>query len=192
MYAVANDEVGTPALCRQVGLGAGPRAQTAIERTFIDNWAALSRAFGMGPETGRAHAVLFLAGAGMTVGEVAAIGGLDVEAAAAALGRLVEYGAAGEQCGVYTSVSDPWVWFATTVRQRARRELLPLLESVRALQGAAEDAHRTGQLCEARLARITVFSRFVDQVAKLLEKFGGAGSSRPVLSAARTMARFIF
>lgn len=174
----------------------GLRALTPVESRFIDNWSALSRAFGMGADPGRVHAVLFLAEEPLGVLEIAHLAGLAEELVEDALRYLHGYQAIERKVWddgdvTYTSLQDPWAWFTTTVRLRARREFAPILASIRDLNQLAQEAQRDGRLPRGRVERIAQFSSFVDQVAKLFETFGGAGSSRPMVSAARAVARFM-
>lgn len=186
------DDAGGPSRISAVGL----RVLTPVETRFVDNWSALSRAFGMGADPGRVHAVLFLAEQPMSVLEVAQMAGLEEELAADALRYLHGYQAIERKLWddgdvSYSSTQDPWAWFSTTVRLRARREFAPILASIRDLNQLAQDAQRQGRLPRGRVERIAQFTGFVDQVAKLFETFGGAGSSKPMVSAARAVARFM-
>lgn len=174
----------------------GLRAPTPIEARFIDNWSALSRAFGMGADPGRAHAVLFLADEPLSLLEVAQLADLSEAAADDALRYLHGYQAIERKVWedddvTYAAPGDPWTWFTATVRLRARREFAPILASIRDLNQLAQEAQGDGRLTRGRVQRIAQFTSFVDQVAKLFETFGGAGSSRPVVSAARAVARFM-
>lgn len=196
MYALANDRLSSNQLDSGRVSAVGVRVLTHVEVGFVDNWAALSKAFGMGADTGRVHAILFLADTPMTITEAAGLADLSIERVDAVLAKLLEYGAAeaartDDGLPGFVSIRDPWVWFSATVRQRARREFGPLLDSIRNVHALAEEAHRSGRMSEERFGRIVRFTRFVDQVAKLLETFGGAGSSKPMMSAARVMARFM-
>lgn len=172
------------------------RPLSSVEARFLDNWEALSRAFGMGQDPGRVHAVLFLADEPQTASEVAATAGRELARVEAALQYLLDHEAV--QCQpdasgevAYVTVRDPWAWFASTVRQRAKREFAPLLASIRDLNHVAQQAQQSGQLSASKVQRIAQFSTFVDQVAKLFETLGGASSSRPMMSAARVFSRFM-
>lgn len=158
----------------------------------MQTWGRLAAAFGMGEATGRVHAVVFLAEQATGVEEVAILSGLQSAVCVLELDRLVDYGAllGSAQVG-YSAQPDPWTFFSSVIRCRASREFVPLLNSVRNLHSEAQRSHAEGQLSKSRLHRIGTFCRFVDQVSKLIETLGGGASSKPMLSAARLMARFI-
>jgi DNA-binding transcriptional regulator GbsR (MarR family) len=190
MYAVAEARI------EAVGYSSSRPAEytlSAIEERFVGNWSRVSTAFGMGEELGRVHAVLFLNEDALSVGQVAWLTGLSVSQCAAEIERLHESGvvfAVGHSPVAYEAEKDPWVFFSAVVRHRVSREFAPILAAIRTLGETAAEAHRCGRLSKARMHRIASFSQFVDQIAKMAETFGGSASSRPMMSAARMVARF--
>jgi len=170
------------------------RSLSVVEEQFVDNWARLGLAFGMGEQTARVHAVLYLAEDAISVVQVATLTGLSVPQCDAELERLHECGVvytAGHSPVCYEAEKDPWVFFAAVVRYRAGREFAPILAAVRSLQSVATEAHARGRLSEVSMQRIATFSQFADHTAKMFEAFGGGAASRPVMSAARMVARFL-
>ena len=174
--------------------GACGSTLSMVEEEFVDNWARLGVAFGMSEQTARVHAVLFLSEDALTAVQVAAQTGLSVPQCHAEMERLHDCGVAytvGHTPVAYEAEKDPWVFFAAVVRYRAAREFAPILSAIRSLHGVASEAHARGRLSELRMQRISTFSQFIDHTAKMFEAFAGGASSRPVMSAARMVARFL-
>src|SRR5262245_47099352 len=63
-----------------------------IRRRFIDNWGRLAGTFGMGRETGRVHALLFLEEEPSDVAFLSRELGLAPDVVNAQLGSLLEWG----------------------------------------------------------------------------------------------------
>lgn len=169
----------------------------AIEAKFIQNWAALAKAFGMDPMLGKVHALAFLSVESVSAAEVGAALGIDGDSAAEYLGSLVRWGAvrAAQGAGVdarFESDGDPWSWFLSTLKERGRREFAPLVQSIRDANRRAQQLRATlgpdaqGEL--HRIQRIARFSEFVEQIAGLLETFAGLGAG-PMMSALRMMSK---
>ena len=165
---------------------------SGLEGAFVQTWGRLAAAFGMGDATGQVHAVVFLAEEAQSVDLVAQASGLPRGVCATELEKLVEYGALlGDGQHGYSAQPDPWTFFSSVIRCRASREFVPLLSALRHLHEQAQKSHVDGELSKTRLHRISTFCRFVDQVSRLIETLGGGASSKPMLSAARIMARFM-
>lgn len=190
MFAVAESRI--EAIQQRVS-GRAKTGFSPVELRFSDNWARLSAAFGMAESTGRVHAALFLSDDALSPAEVSRMTGLSAAECAAELERLHEMGVVstvGHNPTSFVAEKDPWVFFTAVVRHRASREFAPLLEAIRSLQEVAAEAHKGGRLSKSRLQHITAFTQFVDQVSGMLETFGGSAGSKPMMSAARIVARF--
>jgi len=174
---------------------AGDGPVTEVEARFIENWARLSTAFGMGEDAGRVHAAVYLSDSPLTMAHVAVRIGLSVAETADAIDKLVDYGAIradGERgsATAYVSERDPWTWFMSTLRRRAVLEFMPLMRAIRDLSAEAARAHRAGRLSTAKLERIGRFGGFVDQVSGMLETVGSVGGLS-MFGAVRSLSRFL-
>jgi DNA-binding transcriptional regulator GbsR (MarR family) len=168
----------------------------AVEAGFIQNWAALAKAFGMDPMLGRVHALAFLSVESISAAEVGSALGLETAQAAAYLESLQHWGAVravdGGHAPRFESDGDPWSWFLVTLKERGRREFAPLVQSIRDANRRAQQLRGTlgpgaqGEL--HRIQRIARFSEFVEQIASLLETFAGVGAG-PMMSALRMVSR---
>ena len=81
-----------------------------------------------------------------------------------------------------------------TVRERARREFQPLLESIRAVNTLAQEAKKHAPRGDAervaRIERIGSFTHFVDQMAGFLELFASVGAG-PLTATMRLATKFM-
>ena len=89
----------------------------------------------------------------------------------------------GERKARYESEQDPWTWFTQTIRERRRREVLPVMQALHEvrefarseLKGSRGDARK--QLAETS-KRIDRFTDFVDEFVELIDAFLAVGSGR--------------
>lgn len=174
---------------------AGDGVVSDVEARFIENWAKLSTAFGMGEDAGRVHAAIYLSDSPLTMAHVAVRIGLSVAETADAIETLLDYAAIrahGERgsATAYVSEADPWTWFMSTIRRRASLEFMPLMRAIRDVGTEAAKAQRAGKMSPERLDRITRFGGFVDQVSGMLETLGSVGNGS-MFSAVRTLSRFL-
>src|SRR5689334_2248694 len=75
------------------------RRLSSVEASFIENWGALARSFGMDPLLGRVHALAFLCTEAVTPAEVADTLGLHLDQAETYLEDL-------QRCGAVRESSD--------------------------------------------------------------------------------------
>lgn len=194
MYAVVANTPDTIANSSTDAVsGDGPLAE--VEARFIEVWAQLSSAFGMGDDMGRVHAAIYLSDHPLTMAQVAVRLGMSVGECADAIDRLVDYGAisAGDgQVGgatAWVSEQDPWTWFMGTIRRRAALEFMPLLRAIKEVRREAKLARKSGKLTGARFERIERFGGFVEQISGMLETLGNFGGGS--MFAVRAFARFM-
>lgn len=160
-------------------------ALSNVESRFVDNWASLTQIFGMDARLGRVHALVYLSAEPTSCAEAARR--LDISPTECR--KHLE-----ELCGLevitraedgYQAEQDPWNWFMVTIRQRVRREFRPILESMYRVEALARE---TGQ--DAIIERINRFTRFVEQLSSILEKFASLGES-PFGGVMRAATRWI-
>ena len=163
---------------------------TEVRRRFVDNWGRLAATFGMGGDLGRVHAQLFIEDAALDIGAIARSLNLDEEDVARHLEALIGWGVVrvipssyGE---TYATARDPWEFFLEIVRQRHRREFMPILEVVRETASLARQLG--GTTSDGTRARVQQFSKFVEDLSALIEVFAKVGS-KPMALALKTFAR---
>ncbi len=170
-----------------------------LEARFIENWGELAEGFGMQEGVGQLHAVLYLATGPLSVETLASELELDLDTCRERLETLASFGivravTTGCRDAQYEAERDPWSWFMLTVRERARREFQPLLESIRAVntlaQEAKKHAHRGDAERAVRMERIGSFTQFIDQMAGFLELFANVGAG-PLTATMRLATKFM-
>jgi DNA-binding transcriptional regulator GbsR (MarR family) len=186
MNAIDFRRVETPAS----GIYAVPVSPSLeVQGRFVENWGRLAGTFGMGRDLGRVHARLFIANEPVEVVHLSHELGLLPDEVQAHLRSLLDWGVvkvSSEGCPQsYVTARDPWDFFLEIVRQRHRREFLPILELVRE---TASLARELTSLDGATRARVQAFSKFVEDLSSLIELFVRVGS-RPMALALKTVAR---
>jgi DNA-binding transcriptional regulator GbsR (MarR family) len=164
---------------------------TEVRKRFVDNWGRLAATFGMGGDLGRVHAQLFIEDTAMDVPTLASVLSLDVEDVQTHLESLIGWGVVRVMPGgygeSYATARDPWEFFLEIVRQRHRREFMPILELVRETASIARQLGGTSS-SDATRARVQQFSKFVEDLSALIEIFVKVGS-KPMALALKTFAR---
>ncbi|HVU02130.1 MAG TPA: hypothetical protein VHE30_10270 [Polyangiaceae bacterium] len=172
------------------GVFARPAAQSSeVRRKFVNNWGRLAATFGMPRELGRVHAELFLTEEGRDARSIATALEVDVDTVRAHLSALMDFGVvraertAGEDR--YHTARDPWDFFLEIMRQRHRREFMPLLQLVRDTAALARQLphHDT-----ATRRQVELFTKFVEDLSRLIEVFARMGS-KPMALALKTFAK---
>jgi DNA-binding transcriptional regulator GbsR (MarR family) len=163
---------------------------TEVRGRFVDNWGRLAATFGMGGDLGRVHAQLFIEDAPMTIAALGTSLSLDEEDVQPHLEALIGWGVVrviptsyGE---AFATARDPWEFFLEIVRQRHRREFMPILELVRETASLARQLGGTSS--DVTRARVQQFSKFVEDLSALIEIFAKVGS-KPMALALKTFAR---
>lgn len=159
-----------------------------VRQRFVENWGRLAATFGMDRDLGRVHAQLFIAGEA-DAETIANELDLDMEAVGTHLGALIEWGVVRVGSNgipeTYATSRDPWDFFLEIMRQRHRREFMPVLELVRE---TALLARELGGGDSVTRARVEAFSKFVEDLSGLLEVFVRVGS-RPMALVLKTFAK---
>lgn len=173
---------------------------SAVVEPFIENWGTIADAFGMPRDTGRVHALVYLAPEPLPATAIASVLRLSPGACERHLSQLCTWGVvhrvlAVPHVPVYDAERDPWTWFIRTLQERRRHEFVPMLMSVRNVTAFAEDLMRNAGPAErehARLlhARISQFSTFFEELAELLESLGRLGRG-PLFRSVKLAARWV-
>jgi HTH-type transcriptional regulator, glycine betaine synthesis regulator len=108
-----------------------------IDARFVDLWGTMSSLWGINPTMARIHGLLYITGAALTMDEMMARLGISRGNVSMNLAKLVEWGLVrrehrrGDRKERYASVSDVWEMFTRVAAQRKRREIDPVLTTLR-------------------------------------------------------------
>ena len=175
------------------GLLLKPVARTSeVRRRFVNNWGRMAATFGMPGDLGRVHAHLFIADGAVDVTTLARGLELSAEDVRCHLGSLLDWGVVRASkngfTDMYVTARDPWDFFLEIVRQRHKREFMPILELVRETASIARQLGSSNAEESATRARVEAFSKFVEDLSRLIEVFVRVGS-KPMALALKTFAR---
>lgn len=177
------------------GAGAvGHDAFSSAERTFIDNWGRLAKAFGMERDLGRAHALIYISLEPPDSATVAARLGVPAEEATRHVDELCAWGVVhGNTIGsttFYATNHDPWVWFLQIVAERHRREFHPVLHAMRQTVEAVRTLDASAPTARELRHRAERFTTFVEDLSSLIEVFIRLGS-KPMAAVLKTLAKIV-
>ena len=170
-----------------------PVARTSeVRRRFVNNWGRMAATFGMPGDLGRVHAQLFIEDGAVDVATLAEELDLDMDGVRTHLGSLLDWGVVRvtkkDFTDMYVTARDPWDFFLEIVRQRHKREFMPILELVRETASIARQLGSSNAEEAATRARVEAFSKFVEDLSRLIEVFVRVGS-KPMALALKTFAR---
>ena len=108
-----------------------------IEQDFVGLWRRMSSLWGISPTMAEIHGLLYITGAALSMDDIMARLGISRGNVSMNLTRLVEWGLLhrvhrrGDRRDRYASVSDVWELFTRVATQRKRREIDPVLSTLR-------------------------------------------------------------
>src|ERR1700758_4655949 len=108
-----------------------------VEDRFVDLWDTMSSLWGISPTMARIHGLLFITGAALSMDDIMARLGISRGNVSMNLSKLVEWGLVrrvykrGNRRDYYESLSDVWEMFTLVAAQRKRREIDPILNTLR-------------------------------------------------------------
>lgn len=118
-----------------------------VEQQFIDLWRGMSSLWGISPTMAQIHGLLFITGQVMSMDDIMTRLGISRGNVSMNLTRLVEWGLVrrvhrrGDRREYYEALRDVWEMFALVAAQRKRREIDPMLNTLRhCAEKLSEDA----------------------------------------------------
>ncbi len=170
-----------------------------LQDLFVENWARMAGAFAMDRTMGRVHALTYISIEPLSAVRIAERLGMPIEIVNTHLGTLLSYGLVREATTIdghacYAAEQDGWTWFLRTLRERRKREFVPIQEAVdNACALAKEMAAMGGPQAAALRAtteRIERFTKFFSELSNLLDTLVTLGAG-PMIKVLRTFARLM-
>jgi DNA-binding transcriptional regulator GbsR (MarR family) len=104
----------------------------------------------------------------------------------------------GERRVLYESEQDPWTWFHACIRERRRREVIPVIDQLHEISDHAKttadvaDSKRSADAKDLKQAyeRIARFTKFMDEFKDLIDAFLAVGAG-PMGKALRMAAKVL-
>src|SRR3954453_12981219 len=118
----------TPALTRRL---------ENVEDQFVELWNNMASLWGISPTMARIHGLLYITGAALSMDDIMARLGISRGNVSMNLSKLVEWGLVrrvhrrGDRREYYESLSDVWEMFTLVAAQLKRREIDPILTTLR-------------------------------------------------------------
>jgi DNA-binding transcriptional regulator GbsR (MarR family) len=155
------------------------RALEEVEQEFVRLWRQMSSLWGVSPTMAEIHGLLFITGQALSMDDVMARLQTSRGNVSMNLSKLVDWGLVrrvrkrGDRRDYYESLGDVWEMFTLVANQRKRREVDPILNTLRqcrdrlspeALGAGAEDPQ--AQERRRRVHDLLAFLTLVDTLAQ--------------------------
>src|SRR6202521_5556433 len=114
-----------------------PQRLEEVEDRFVDLWDTMSSLWGISPTMARIHGLLYITGAALSMDDIMARLAISRGNVSMNLSKLVEWNLVrrvhkrGDRRDYYESLSDVWEMFTLVAAQRKRREIDPILTTLR-------------------------------------------------------------
>src|SRR5258708_7949539 len=108
-----------------------------VEETFVGLWRSMSSLWGISPTMAEIHGLLYITGAALSMDDIMARLGISRGNVSMNLSKLAEWGLVrrvhkrGDRRDYYESLSDVWEMFTLVATQRKRREIDPIINTLR-------------------------------------------------------------
>jgi DNA-binding transcriptional regulator GbsR (MarR family) len=108
-----------------------------VEKEFVDLWRGMSSLWGISPTMAEIHGLLFITGDVMSMDDLMARLEISRGNVSMNLTKLLEWGLVrrvhrrGDRRDYYESIGDVWEMFTVVAAQRKRREIDPMLNTLR-------------------------------------------------------------
>jgi HTH-type transcriptional regulator, glycine betaine synthesis regulator len=108
-----------------------------VEEDFVGLWRRMSSLWGISPTMAEIHGLLYITGAALSMDDIMARLGISRGNVSMNLSKLAEWGLIrrvhkrGDRRDYYESLSDVWEMFTLVASQRKRREIDPILNTLR-------------------------------------------------------------
>jgi DNA-binding transcriptional regulator GbsR (MarR family) len=108
-----------------------------VEQEFIDLWRGMSGLWGISPTMAQIHGLLFITGEVLSMDDIMARLQISRGNVSMNLARLLEWGLVrrvhrrGDRREYYEALGDVWEMFTLVAAQRKRREIDPMLNTLR-------------------------------------------------------------
>ena len=147
-----------------------------VEDQFVELWNNMASLWGISPTMARIHGLLYISGAALSMDDIMARLAISRGNVSMNLSKLVEWGLVrrvhkrGDRKEYYESLSDVWEMFTRIAAQRKRREIDPVLSTLRRCRDDLADT-KVDPKSEARFQRVEDLLAFLTLMDHLAQKF---------------------
>jgi DNA-binding transcriptional regulator GbsR (MarR family) len=153
----------------------------SVEDEFVDLWNNMANLWGISPTMARIHGLLFICGAALSMDDIMARLAISRGNVSMNLSKLIEWGLVrrvhkkGNRKEYYQSLSDVWEMFTLVANQRKRREIDPILTTLRRcrdeLSPRSLGSRADGEPIQKRLQRVNELLKFLTLLDSLALRF---------------------
>src|SRR5438067_4858146 len=156
-----------------------PQRLEEVEEDFVGLWRRMSALWGISPTMAEIHGLLYITGSALSMDDIMERLEISRGNVSMNLSKLVEWGLVrrvhkrGDRRDYYESLSDVWEMFTLVAAQRKRREIDPILNTLRrcreelspeALGGLAEEPQARER--SRRVHDLLTFLTLMDSLAQ--------------------------
>jgi DNA-binding transcriptional regulator GbsR (MarR family) len=152
-----------------------------VEQDFVGLWRSMSSLWGVSPTMAEIHGLLYITGAALSMDDIMARLKISRGNVSMNLSKLAEWGLIrrvhkrGDRRDYYESLRDVWEIFTLVAAQRKRREIDPILNTLRQcrdeLSPEALGANADAPPAEERRRRIADLLSLLSLVDSLAQRF---------------------
>jgi DNA-binding transcriptional regulator GbsR (MarR family) len=152
-----------------------------VEDQLVSLWRTMSSLWGVSPTMAEIHGLLYISGAALTMDDIMDRLGISRGNVSMNLSKLVEWGLVrrvhqrGDRRDYYESLRDVWEMFTLVLAQRKRREVDPILTTLRkckeALSSETLGAHAEDPAARERFRRVDDLLSLLSLVDSLAQRF---------------------
>src|SRR5262250_792021 len=152
-----------------------------VEDQFVDLWRTMSSLWGISPTMAQIHGLLYITGSALSMDDIMSRLAISRGNVSMNLSKLVEWGLVrrvykrGDRRDYYESLSDVWEMFTLVANQRKRREIDPILNTLRRcrdeLTPESLGAQAAQEPAQARFSRVNDLLKFLSLVDSLALRF---------------------
>jgi DNA-binding transcriptional regulator GbsR (MarR family) len=146
-----------------------------VEEEFLGLWRRMSSLWGVSPTMAEIHGLLYITGAALSMDDIMGRLGISRGNVSMNLSKLAEWGLIrrvhrrGDRRDYYESLRDVWEMFTLVAAQRKRREIDPILSTLRDCESRLATG-RAGRDDERR-RRVHDLLAFLTLVDSLAQRF---------------------
>jgi DNA-binding transcriptional regulator GbsR (MarR family) len=152
-----------------------------VEDQFVSLWRTMSSLWGVSPTMAEIHGLLYISGAALTMDDIMDRLSISRGNVSMNLSKLVEWGLVrrvhqrGDRRDYYESLRDVWEMFTLVLAQRKRREVDPILTTLRkcreSLSAESLGAQAEDPAARERFRRVDDLLSLLSLVDSLAQRF---------------------
>jgi DNA-binding transcriptional regulator GbsR (MarR family) len=152
-----------------------------VEDQFVELWNNMASLWGISPTMARIHGLLYISGAALSMDDIMARLAISRGNVSMNLSKLVEWGLVrrvhkrGDRKEYYESLHDVWEMFTLVANQRKRREIDPIINTLRRCRDELTPETLCGQAAkenvQKRFQRINDLLKLLTTLDSLAQRF---------------------